>query len=854
MRLITRISLLLPCLAVWPSSGAMAQDAGASAVLEEIVVTARRREESLQDAPISITAIEAGRLADFNILNLNELATRIPNVTVNDPGQNEPTLTIRGIGSSFLSDGIEQSVSMFIDGIYAGRNDQFRLPYFDLQRVEVVRGSQGVLFGKNAIAGAISVISARPTDDFTANVSASYDGKWDGWHIDGAFGGPIGDSNWTYRLAAKSQTDSEFMTNIGGDPSTSDDFQEPTVETTAARAMLNWESEDGRINFFTKFDYGKSDQVGMTGQIVAALPYFFEYTIDQDRGRQRLEAPNGPFIAPLEDSLDSTLNLSRSAGGLSSPFTEEFALTESQNWLAELTFETEGGYQFSSLTGYSTFDSGRAIDLDRLWSNDTDVWRDETFEQVSQEFKVVSPLSDTFDYLAGVFFLDREFEQFQLFSLTTPFGVSENAFYNETAETLSIYGQATWHMTPAWDLSVGVRYTDEQKDGERYNFLALLGQQTAALPGEIAFGFPGPGGPPPPFVIPTPNFIFQNCPDARTDFVAADMNGDGTIDPGEGGTLKRTRNEDSTDPQVTLRYQASEELSYYVSASRSHKAGGYGAQGFTCNVRSVETFEVDPETAETVELGLRSEWLDGRLRANVTLFSTDYKNLQVNTVTEAGSMLTNAGAVGADGLEFDGLLRVGDNITLGLGIGYLDAEFTDFPGGACPPPYNVNTPGFSASCLANAIAIDLGGGAGSNIDVPDDPATPFNELTYDTTFQDLTGRRPESAPEWSLSLYADMNFPLANGSSIQFSPDISYQDDVWLGQDHSPMVSQEAYWLASMRLAWMSADRKYSVALIGQNIFDERYIVAGGRIRVPGLYHGFVGRPETWSIEVNYRL
>ena len=193
--------------------------------------------------PISIVAIGSDRLEDFNILNVDELASRIPNMTVLDPGQADPTITIRGIGSSFLSDGIEQSVAQFVDGIYAGRNDQFKFPFFDLERVEVVRGSQGVLFGKNAIAGGISIVSARPTDTFTARASASYEVEYDGWHIDGAIGGPLGDSNWSYRLAGKSQTDSEYMTNTSLTPSPDDDFQEPSRETNGVR--VRWHSKSG---------------------------------------------------------------------------------------------------------------------------------------------------------------------------------------------------------------------------------------------------------------------------------------------------------------------------------------------------------------------------------------------------------------------------------------------------------------------------------------------------------------------------------------------------------------------------------------------------------------------------------
>ena len=142
-----------------------------------------------------------------------------------------------------------------------------------------------------------------------------------------------------------------------------------------------------------------------------------------------------------------------------------------------------------------------------------------------------------------------------------------------------------------------------------------------------------------------------------------------------------------------------------------------------------------------------------------------------------------------------------------------------------------------------------------NIESADDPATPFDTTVYAAAFQDLNGQPPENAPEWSLSLYADIRIPLANGYEIQISPDISYQDDVFLGQDHSPQVGQEAYWLAHLRLALISADRRLSVALIGRNIFDERYIVAAQRIiLLDGLINGFIGQPETWSIEVNYRL
>ena len=188
---------------------------------------------------------------------------------------------------------------------------------------------------------------------------------------------------------------------------------------------------------------------------------------------------------------------------------------------------------------------------------------------------------------------------------------------------------------------------------------------------------------------------------------------------------------------------------------------------------------------------------------------------------------------------------------MGLGVGYLDAAFKDFSG-SCPEPYNVNTPGFGEECLATAINL-IPTTRNGNIDVPDNPDTAFNELTYITAFQDLAGEAPESAPKWSLNFYADMYFPLDNGYSIQFSPDMSYQSDIWLGQEHSPIIQQQARWLVNARLAYVAPDRQWTLALIGRNLTDERYLTGAQRIRTEGLYNGFIGRPRTISIELGYR-
>jgi len=241
------------------------------------------------------------------------------------------------------------------------------------------------------------------------------------------------------------------MTNTGPTSSPDDDFQEPDLQTTAARGTLNYESVDGSFNFFTKYEYSKSDQLGQNGQIVSAIPYYFNVTASTcppgppgpcpgQTSAERLAVIFGGTAATIEDNIDDDLDLFRSAGGLLGPSEDEFTLTETDNWLAELTYETAGGHELTSLTGYSTFEKSLAIDLDRLAIPGTDVYREETFDQWSQEFKIVSPIGDNFDYLAGALLMYRDFEAFQLFQVA---GASENAFYDERTKTWSAFALGT---------------------------------------------------------------------------------------------------------------------------------------------------------------------------------------------------------------------------------------------------------------------------------------------------------------------------------------------------------------------------------------------------------------------------
>lgn len=403
----------------------------------EIVVTAQKREQNLQDVPISIEVVSGEKLADFHANDIKSVMNYAPNVFVQTTAGND-VIYIRGFGSPPSNFAFDQSVSLYVDGVYAGRSRQAQAPFFDLERVEVLRGPQGALFGKNTAAGAVSVVSAGPTNTAEGAFTALYNFDLEGIDVSGYVSGPISDT-LSARLAYRVVKQDGFIYNraTGHD--------DPETKQQLARLTVKWEPSNN-FDLTAKLEYGKRDIVG--GVSVSS---------------------------PLTTSQDPQTNrfLERSALG------NEGSQTESvlASGIANLAL---GDYTLTSVTGYSWFKGNIVNGFDQtIPGTGGDVVNNsvynsfpERFDQFSQELRILSPVGRTFEFVAGLYYDHSNYrlDQFQGFNILNlgggPYFGRIDSRFNQKADSYSAFGQGTLNISDSLRLIGSLRYTLTEKDAD----------------------------------------------------------------------------------------------------------------------------------------------------------------------------------------------------------------------------------------------------------------------------------------------------------------------------------------------------------------------------------------------------
>ncbi|ATQ42902.1 TonB-dependent receptor [Caulobacter mirabilis] len=573
---------------------AVAQDE--SPTLEAVVVTAQKRAEDVQDVPISMEVLGGEQLAAMQTSTFQGLQNYVPNLLVQpSPGNN--AVFIRGFGSLPSNYAFDQSVSMYLDGIYGGRNRQFMSPMFDVERVEVMRGPQGALLGKNTAAGAVSIVTASPSRTPSAEMTAVYNFSRKGGDLSGYVTGPLGD-DLSGRLAIK-------YTDMGGyiaNSATGKD--DPRVENLSIRGGLRFEPSD-RFDVTAKLSYDHFVTWG-TAQV----------RVDPIKGGlsdRKNAAP--PFGTPEEDDQTS--------------------------WNASVTANLAlGEFTLTSITGYSTFEdlknTGGSAGNPETWLS----MFTEDFDQVSQEFRLLSPTGRRFEYIIGAYYDRGDYDlyngsRYRLFggAVTGQTAID----FTQKAETWSLFAQGTWHASDRLRLLGSLRWTNNKKDAT----FRLRQVSGTPLPGVVPLDLPNAAHP--------------------------DV---GSLD------------EENTDPSLTLQYDLAPRVMVYAAWGKGSKAGG-----FVSNTRTVkwDQFRYGPESSTNYEIGVKSTLLDGRLILNATLYQTEFKDLQVANYDPVASVFItkNAAAATSRGVEASANWLVTRDLRFSGSVAYLDGKYDDFPGASC---------------------------------------------------------------------------------------------------------------------------------------------------------------------------
>jgi iron complex outermembrane receptor protein len=661
--------------------------------IEEVVVTAQRRAENLQDVPVSALVVGGQVLAAQNLNSAEALTQTMPGVSVNPSGATN-AMFIRGIGS-LGNQSFDQSVGLFIDDVFHGRSRMTAATFLDLDRVEVLKGPQSTFFGNNAIAGALSIVSRKPGNTFDAWARALY-GQYGTYAAEGAVGGPITDI-----LAARVAVTANGVTR-GWIDDVATGRTNPKDRNLAGRITLNFHPTE-ELDVTLKIEGGKDTVDGgpfgsSPMQIFNCPPSLWPAA-----------AFGSTCVTALSDGLPTGLYTNRN----SSVAGEGTDLSNLENVLT-INY-AKWGQIFTSVTSFYNFHFNLRADGDgQGYPPAFTLTAPEKYHQFSQEFRVASPTNQPIEYLAGAYFQTDKtfFEQENTFFFVSPFFPAPSPYnpylplakdlnFTQLEHSYAVFGSASWNATDRLKLSAGLRGSWVNKSFTQ-NVSYGTGTQTfdgfVPLPAEL--------------VLPS-GFFGQGVP----------------------GTLSGDRSDHAWMPSARIQYQIAPQVMAYFSYARGFKAGGFNGLDGTGVAANLP---YGPERVNGYELGLKSEWLNDSLLLNLDVFRSDFSDLQVNTFvlgqSGAGTglvLVRNAASSRSQGVELEGRWVASTHFQLSADATYLDAHYISYP--------NAPQTLLQSFCAVSYV-------------LPYCSAIP-NPVPVAT---DLSGR-PIGAPRWSASVTAAHN-------------------------------------------------------------------------------------------------
>ena len=602
--------------------------------IEEVVVTAQHRAQSIQDVPITVTAIGADELEAGNIFDAHSLAANVPGMTLGEFAPGQSLISLRGVSSSDDGAGLDNSAALFLDGVYIGRNAGINFDMFDLERIEVLKGPQGTLFGRNAIGGAINVVTSKPTEEASGKAALTV-GSEGILRYQGMYSGSLSD-NLSGKIVVNHREHDGYVRNTLLNLDVQDEDQ------TSARGQLLWRNESSE--WLLSADYMEDDRAD-TGR-APIVNGNFDYI---GTARSLGAGVPGTNASPVEG-----FNI-RDASGISLQGDIEFANGKLTTITGLRNVETSWEMQSvgAPLGGGFNLAAG-VFGLDVI----DDI--EEEIDTFSQEFRWTSDLNGNFNYVAGVYFFtedtDRQ-EQFRIDRNTTATGqlVVGNEWTRTQNETTSyaIYSQGTWDLNEQWKLSVGGRFTKDDRD-----YIASATNCALSDAEIVAAGFADA----------------SNCT-----FGGRRVGGSLRI-IAEAFIAPTSGDWDDFSPMISLQYRPNDNVMYFGTVSTGYKSGGFaGSQG----VQSAATTPVEPEGVTNIELGFKGDFLEDTLRFNGTIFQMDYDDLQVVRFGPVPSSVfgtfqtTNIGSADIKGVELDFIWYATDRLRLSGNYAYLDSEAND---------------------------------------------------------------------------------------------------------------------------------------------------------------------------------
>ncbi|MBN1240532.1 MAG: TonB-dependent receptor [Gammaproteobacteria bacterium] len=815
-----RLRLLTLSMPAAACAAILATDQAAGQQLEEVVVTARFREESLQQTPLAISALTAETLEANGATNVIDVADWAPNVVIDQLGSGwGPTIAanIRGLGYADFKPTNEQTVTIYIDDVVLGRPTGALLDLLDLERVEVLRGPQGTLFGKNAIGGVVRLITRKPGEgDQGGNVEVTV-GQYDRLDVRGSFETTLVEDKLFTRVSYASKQRDGWQDNV--------DFRCYMIERgTPELAGIN----DGVVGWDTATNTPIMGVVGSPEDNAFALPTrtsergtdrncvvgrFGDENVRAARGTLRYVPSDSFEVSVAADITDQKstspydyLEAANPNTGLGTLYNNAVALP---NWGVpwdERFVPGDESINFSGFNANSGIDGG--IETPNI--NDFDHWG----------------LSSTFDWAlddVGVKLIlaHREFDaQWGRDSDASPMPMNHtlDTFRNEqdTAE-IRVSGQMFGGRT---DWTVGGFWFDSSDFNSNISVLMPCLFPTACIDRVDTVDVRNTG-------------IFFNTVTQLTDRLSLTLGLRNSDDEKEILQVRYDRQgnlccgfespalvvaeSSETDPMVSLSYDVNDNVMVYGTYQEGFRGGGT-----TPRPTGTTRVPFGPETLANFEIGVKSDLLDRRLRLNASIFDMTYEDLQQGAAgqDELGQpawLTVNAGEAEIQGLELELQSTIGERWLLDFALGHIDFQMVDL--GAASPE------------AREELGLDPEGAA---------------------DISDVPGR----TPRYTASVNAGYTAPLSNGSQIVVRYGISYQDETFFGNDQTnPLERAPSYSLHNARITWISSDESWEASLFGTNITDERAIQSKlNFLNLFGSLQTTFVRPEEWAMSIRKRF
>lgn len=800
--------------------------------LEEIIVTAQKRAQSLQDVPISVSAVSGDKMAEAGIQRFEDVAAYVPNFQITK-GTIGDKINIRGIQSGTQA-GFEQSVGTFVDGVYRGRGVQVRNAFLDVDMVEVLRGPQGTLFGKNTIAGALNVTTRKPTEEFEAELTATHNLDFDETTLQGVISGSLTDDLRGRLVVMSREMDEGWIDNAFYNDDT------PMVDETAVRGTLEWD---------------------VTNETLVTLRV---EEGDFENSPSLSIAKAGPLVA-----FGAVESFDKYNAGNSGPVMDFGSHAEMDGDNREVSLTVESEFEAGTLTaivGYSEYEFTRFTDVDYSAVNGLRFDDAEEFDQTSLEVRFASALGDNFDYITGLFYQNQNLkaEGTSYFNLpvlqgilnggcaaalgagygavyvagdpvTTAVnaaasgsaaltntcaqaaafdgvadGVSRYADLNQDTESWAIFAQGNWTLSEDLNLTLGIRYTEEEKEASQgVNAIDFVAGNKVASSNPLVIGLSQAVG----------------------EFTTHNFTSD---DPG------MTRDEESLTWSVNLQWDITPDAMLYAGASTGFKAGGYNsfymgmAQGAGADSNDVDFEE---EEVITFEVGSKMTLLDGQAELNVAVFRTEYDDMQA-AIFSGGTtfVVRNAAKATTQGIEIDGRWRATENLTVHGSFGWIDFEFEDFANQACTSDQLVT----ARQAAFDAASTNLGKALA---------ALGYNNASCSAAgINDMEGERAANAPEFSATL--GFNHVNQIGDfDISSNLDFEYLDEVNRQEDLDPVGLDDERVKVNASVTFGPVDGNWDISLIGRNLTNEETFGLAGDVPLfAGAHVQMVDQPRNISV------